>query len=207
MLCWAEQVCNTSSSPSDHFLKYLLFVLLHDWQLFFFIITELWEVPLCNYWMVSSQLLFLSLSGCSKAQNLVLETFLSRNLAAQKKTLLTRAIIAVKSSKINTEQQSHPLSTVLSAEAHSVDMSQPCSCFMLCRTVRWNWTMRKVTAVTRWTDTFSATPATWSTSSLAARLQSLPPPTNSTPGGGRHLMDRRRNCKIWTLGIYLQFLL
>lgn len=90
MLCWAEQVCNTSSSPSDHFLKYPLFVLLHDWQLFFFfphIITELWEVPLCNYWMVSSQLfLFLSLSGCSKAQNLVLETFLSRNLAAQKKT-------------------------------------------------------------------------------------------------------------------------
>lgn len=86
MLCWAEQVCNTSSSPSDHFLKYLLFVLLHDWQLLFFIITELWEVPLCNYWMVSSQLLFLSLSGCSKAQNLVLETFLSRNLAAQKKT-------------------------------------------------------------------------------------------------------------------------
>lgn len=89
MLCWAEQVCNTSSSPSDHFLKYLLFVLLHDWQLllFFLIITELWEVPLCNYWMVSSQLFFIFKSfRLFKTQNLVLETFLSRNLAAQKKT-------------------------------------------------------------------------------------------------------------------------
>lgn len=93
MLCWAEQVCNTSSSPSDHFLKYPLFVLLHDWQLLFFffflIITELWEVPLCNYWMVSSQLFYFFIFKSFrlfKTQNLVLETFLSRNLAAQKKT-------------------------------------------------------------------------------------------------------------------------
>lgn len=76
------------------------------------------------------------------------------------------------------------------------------------RTVRWSWMMRRVTAATLWTATFSATPATWSTSSPAP--PSATPPTNTNAGGGRHLVDIWRNCQRVNVGSrrrFVQFLL
>ena len=108
------------------------------------------------------------------------------------------------------DQTNYPLPHCSSSCNLSVEVSHLCPSFLLLRNVRWSWTTRRVTAATLWTATFSATPATWRTSSRAAPLPSPPPPPiNIAIGGGRRLVDRRKNC----LGVtdsrsaYVQFLL
>lgn len=105
--------------------------------------------------------------------------------------------------EVNTEQKSDQLSSILSAQCHPVDASHSSlSSSVLFRIVRWSLTTRRVTAATHWTATFSATPATWSTSSLAAPLPSPPPPSNTPVGEGGHLVDVINNCQrvTWTAG-------
>lgn len=84
-------------------------------------------------------------------------------------------------------QTNYPLFFYSNSCNLSLDAS--CSPFVLSRNVRWSWTTRRVTAATLWTATFSATPATWRTSSQAAPPPSPPLPTNAAAGGGRHLVE------------------
>lgn len=93
------------------------------------------------------------------------------------------------------DQTSYPLLQCSSLCNLSVEVSHLCASFLLFRNVRWSWMTRRVIAATLWTATFSATHATWRTSSRAAPLPSPPlPPINITIGGGRHLVDKWKNC-------------